>query len=233
MSDLTAADMPFLEQTLDTELEARFPGIWAILKDHRTDDDRRLSALHVLAASARDEDTLRWVSGECRAMGAEGNDVLCRLIHRSDIPLDVLVACARSEYVMVCELACSDERLPEAEIRALARTGGWGKRIGIAKNSATPADVLDDLARDADATVRMCVSLNPHTRPAAITALAADPDPDVRAYATELRGAPESVVLAYTVRRAKESTREAVRGSVARMSDAEREECRLFLGGQS
>lgn len=196
MSAFTSSDFPFVEQIVDAELEARFGAIYAILRDRRTDGDRRISALAVLAAITTDEDTIRWIATQCTAAGSDGNTVLCSLVRSEHTPVDVLVQWANVRYLEVCEMACSHERLPEAEIIRLAREGSFGQRVGVAKNSSTPAAILAELAADPDETVRACVAYSPHASGGAVAALRGDPDPWVREIASELRNAGEGAFLA-------------------------------------
>ncbi|MEI7609196.1 MAG: hypothetical protein WCJ64_17595, partial [Rhodospirillaceae bacterium] len=78
-------------------------------------------------------------------------------------------------------------------IRRLATEGHLETRTIIGRNTHTPSDVLDILARDSAMVVRKVVAENPNTSPSSLVVLAVDPVPGVRRRARGNPNLPQGV----------------------------------------
>ena len=78
----------------------------------------------------------------------------------------------------------------------------WHVRMNAARNPATPADVLTELAKDSDYDVRSNAAGNPNTPADVLTELAKDSDYDVRMNAAGNPNTPdyEAEELQFTVK---------------------------------
>lgn len=89
-------------------------------------------------------------------------------------------AAIESLSVALPEAIAGYSGLPEADIRALAARPSSDVRSVIARREDCPADLLAELAHDADGQVRRAVASNPATPIETVAVLAADPDEWVR-----------------------------------------------------
>ena len=135
---------------------------------------------------AREEPTL--TDEEWDLALAEGDgDLLKKICFRQATPPDVLARLAENPDKIVRMAAVGNPALPTDVALRMLKDRNWEVRWGAADRA--PDDLVASLAKDRAKLVRATVARR-RVPPETLTALAADPDPEVRAAAARNPGVP-------------------------------------------